>query len=86
MVDEASSAAASAAAPDATSWDITSKIAGNLDRHLVFPLLEFLQARGIYPEEDIMKSKIDLLKYTNMVDLPWTFTGRSTARRTCPRT
>ena len=68
MVDEASSAAASAAAPDATSWDITSKIAGNLDRHLVFPLLEFLQARGIYPEEDIMKSKIDLLKYTNMVD------------------
>jgi len=51
-----------------TQWDSTSKIAGNLDRHLVFPLLEFLQTRGIYPEEDIMKSKIELLKDTNMVD------------------
>ena len=37
----------------AEQWDITSKIAGNLDRHLVFPLLEFLQTRGIYPEEDL---------------------------------
>ena len=26
-------------------WDITHKIAENLDRHLVFPLLEFLQVR-----------------------------------------
>jgi len=52
----------------AEQWDITSKIAGNLDRHLVFPLLEFLQTRGIYPEEDIMNSKIELLKHTNMVD------------------
>ena len=55
-------------APCPTQWDITNKIAGNLDRHLVFPLLEFLQTRGIYPEEDIMNSKIELLKYTNMVD------------------
>merc|ERR1712100_306643 len=51
-----------------TQWDSTSKIAGYLDRHLVFPLLEFLQTRGIYPEGDIMKSKIELLKDTNMVD------------------
>ena len=27
-----------------TQWDSTSKIAGNLDRHLVFPLLDLATA------------------------------------------
>lgn len=39
-----------------------------LDRHLIFPLLEFLQDKGIYAEEDILKAKIALLQKTNMVD------------------
>ncbi|CAI5469533.1 unnamed protein product [Closterium sp. Yama58-4] len=50
------------------STDLTSKIAPFLDRHLVFPLLEFLQDRQIYPEEEILTAKIELLARTNMVD------------------
>ncbi|GAB4843893.1 Eukaryotic translation initiation factor 3 subunit E [Ancistrocladus abbreviatus] len=50
------------------SYDLTPKIAPNLDRHLVFPLLEFLQERGLYAEEELLKAKIELLSKTNMVD------------------
>ncbi|CAN1319477.1 Eukaryotic translation initiation factor 3 subunit E [Linum perenne] len=50
------------------SYDLTARIAPNLDRHLVFPLLEFLQERTLYPDEQILKSKIVLLNRTNMVD------------------
>jgi translation initiation factor 3 subunit E len=39
-----------------------------LDRHLVFPLLEFLQVQGVYPEPEILQAKIDMLQQTNMVD------------------
>ncbi|PQQ12535.1 Eukaryotic translation initiation factor 3 subunit E [Prunus yedoensis var. nudiflora] len=49
-------------------YDLTPRIAPNLDRHLVFPLLEFLQERQMYPDEQILKSKIELLNKTNMVD------------------
>uniref|UniRef100_A0A7C8Z1J9 Eukaryotic translation initiation factor 3 subunit E n=2 Tax=Opuntia streptacantha TaxID=393608 RepID=A0A7C8Z1J9_OPUST len=49
-------------------YDLTPRIAPNLDRHLVFPLLEFLQERQLYPEEELLKAKIDLLNKTNMVD------------------
>ncbi|KAL0383505.1 UNVERIFIED_CONTAM: Eukaryotic translation initiation factor 3 subunit E [Sesamum calycinum] len=52
----------------AAKYDLTQRIAPQLDRHLVFPLLEFLQERGLYPEEDILKAKIELLNDTNMVD------------------
>lgn len=48
--------------------DLTPRIAPHLDRHLVFPLLEFLQERQLYPDEQILKSKIELLNKTNMVD------------------
>lgn len=48
--------------------DLTSRVAPFLDRHLVFPLLEFLQDRQIYPDEEVLKAKIDLLAKTNMVD------------------
>ncbi|KAJ6408280.1 hypothetical protein OIU84_011571 [Salix udensis] len=50
------------------TYDLTPRIAPNLDRHLVFPLLEFLQERQLYPDEQILKAKIDLLNKTNMVD------------------
>ncbi|KAK4783572.1 hypothetical protein SAY86_007946 [Trapa natans] len=49
-------------------YDFTPRIAPNLDRHLVFPLLEFLQDSKLYPDEEILKSKIELLSKTNMVD------------------
>lgn len=49
-------------------YDLTSKIGCYLDRHLVFPLLEFLSERDIFDESDLHKGKIDLLSNTNMVD------------------
>lgn len=50
------------------NYDLTPRIAPQLDRHLVFPLLEFLQERQFYPEEQLLKAKIELLSKTNMVD------------------
>ena len=48
--------------------DLTSKIAQYLDRHMIFPLLEFLSSHRIYDEREIVEMKVDLLKNTNMVD------------------
>ncbi|XP_071731194.1 eukaryotic translation initiation factor 3 subunit E [Rutidosis leptorrhynchoides] len=49
-------------------YDLTPRIAPNLDRHLVFPLLEFTQERELYPNDQILAAKIELLNNTNMVD------------------
>lgn len=49
-------------------YELSSTLSKHLDRHLVFPLLEFLQEKGIYEETDILQSKIALLQNTNMVD------------------
>ena len=48
--------------------DLTSRVAPFLDRHLVFPLLEFLQDKALYSDDQILKAKIELLAKTNMVD------------------
>ncbi|KAK7831013.1 eukaryotic translation initiation factor 3 subunit e [Quercus suber] len=50
------------------TYDLTPRIAPNLDRHLVFPILEFLQERRLYEDGQILKEKIELLNKTNMVD------------------
>lgn len=49
-------------------YDLTSKVAEHLDRHMIFPLLEFLSSRKIYDEKSILATKLDLLNSTNMVD------------------
>jgi len=50
-------------------YDLTQTIATYLDRHLVFPLLEFLDLKkDIYSEDDLLKAKLNLLEKTNMVD------------------
>ncbi|XP_050312157.1 eukaryotic translation initiation factor 3 subunit E [Anthonomus grandis grandis] len=49
-------------------YDLTSKIGQYLDRHLVFPLLEFLSAKEIYDETEVLKAKLDILSKTNMID------------------
>jgi translation initiation factor 3 subunit E len=48
--------------------DLTMLLAAQLDRHLAFPLLEFLQERQLYSEPEILEAKIRLLSGTNMVD------------------
>lgn len=50
------------------SGDLTQSLSKSLDRHLVFPLLEFLMNKELYKESDIQKAKIALLANTNMVD------------------
>jgi len=51
------------------TYDLTQTISIYLDRHLVFPLLEFLDLKkDIYSEDDLLKAKLDLLAKTNMVD------------------
>jgi len=49
-------------------YDLTNKIAEHLDRHMIFPLLEFLSSRKIYDEKSILAMKLELLQNTNMVD------------------
>lgn len=49
-------------------YDLTSALAPYLDRHLVFPLLEFLSAKKIFNENEILQTKLDILNKTNMVD------------------
>src|SRR5699024_6042015 len=64
-------------------FDLTSRMGQYLDRHLVFPLLEFLSAKEvknlrlcslskielqIYDETELLKAKLDILSKTNMID------------------
>ena len=49
-------------------YDLTSRIAQHLDRHMIFPLLEFLSSRKMYDEKSILTMKLELLNNTNMVD------------------
>ncbi|XP_071711246.1 eukaryotic translation initiation factor 3 subunit E-like [Rutidosis leptorrhynchoides] len=49
-------------------YDLIPRIAPNLDGHLVLPLLEFTQGRELYPNDQILAAKIEVLNNTNMVD------------------
>ncbi|XP_046993599.1 eukaryotic translation initiation factor 3 subunit E [Schistocerca americana] len=49
-------------------FDLTSTLGQYLDRHLVFPLLEFVSAKQIYDETELLQGKLDILSKTNMVD------------------
>lgn len=49
-------------------YELSATLFKYLEKHLCFPLLEFLQDKGVYNEDDIMRAKIALLQNTNMVD------------------
>jgi len=49
-------------------YDLTSKVGPYLDRHLVFPLLEFLSSKEIFDETELLKGRLELLQGTNMLD------------------
>ncbi|GBN55412.1 Eukaryotic translation initiation factor 3 subunit E [Araneus ventricosus] len=49
-------------------WDLTSKIGAFLDRHLVFPLLEFLHVKQVYDERELLLGKLEIVKNTRMID------------------
>jgi translation initiation factor 3 subunit E len=56
------------AAVSANQVDLIPRMTPFLDRHLVLPLLEFLEEKQIYPQDDIKRAKLELLAGTNMVD------------------
>lgn len=49
-------------------YDIMPKMMPHLDRHLIFPLLEFMQQQDTFSSEELLQSTYDLLKPTNMTD------------------
>ena len=49
-------------------WDLTFKIGYYLDRHLVFPLLEFLSVKQVYNERELLLGKLEMVKNTRMID------------------
>lgn len=49
-------------------FDLTHVISGYLDRHLVIPLLEFVEGKDLYNPKEILQAKLDVLTETNMVD------------------
>ncbi|TPX35092.1 hypothetical protein SmJEL517_g02522 [Synchytrium microbalum] len=51
-----------------SSRDLTHVISEYMDRHMVIPLIEFLLHRQLYPVEELMQAKYDLLSKTTMVD------------------
>lgn len=51
-----------------TTRDNSQAMLPFLDRHLIYPLLEFLQHIEAYPERELLQAKYDLLESTNMTD------------------
>ncbi|PNS21423.1 hypothetical protein CAC42_1202 [Sphaceloma murrayae] len=52
----------------AKEHSILPQIIPHLDRHLVFPLIQFLEEEDEEPQPELIKLKFELLKATNMTD------------------
>ena len=48
--------------------DITSMVSTQLDLHLMFPILEFMDENQLYSKKTLLQAKLDLLKPTKMVE------------------
>lgn len=51
-----------------SKFDLTAKNCQYLDRHLTFPLLEFLLQKNIYDQTSLLKFILETVSKTNMVD------------------
>ncbi|CAD7080826.1 unnamed protein product [Hermetia illucens] len=49
-------------------FDLTAKNCQFFDRHLTFPLLEFLCDKGIYDKRELLEYILDTVNKTNMID------------------
>lgn len=47
--------------------EISSLLLPHLDRHLALPILEFLEEQNVYPKDELLAAKYELLKPTNMI-------------------
>ncbi|CAH7688011.1 eIF3 subunit 6 N terminal domain-domain-containing protein, partial [Phakopsora pachyrhizi] len=54
-------------ATEESDYDLTLRLIPHLDRHLVLPLLEFLDSNAIYPHDQLLIAKYEALKQTNMI-------------------
>jgi translation initiation factor 3 subunit E len=52
----------------ARKYDLTEKLMGFLDRHLIFPLLESLSVKELYDKKTLLQLKYQLFKDANMAD------------------
>jgi len=50
------------------TYDLIPTMTKYLDPQLAFALLEFIRARAIYKDNDVLEAQIKLLKATNMVE------------------
>uniref|UniRef100_A0A0K8TSV8 Eukaryotic translation initiation factor 3 subunit E n=1 Tax=Tabanus bromius TaxID=304241 RepID=A0A0K8TSV8_TABBR len=49
-------------------FDLTLKNCEYLDRHLTFPLLQFLIGKGIYDDQEVLRFILEVVSKTNMTD------------------
>lgn len=67
-------AATTTASTGLEQWDLTSRVSPYLDRHMMFPLLEYLDTlileKGMfsYSVKDVAAARLSLLRPTHMVD------------------
>ena len=54
-------------AMSAANSEISARILPHLDRHLALPIVQFLEEHGVYPRQELLQAKYELLRPTNMV-------------------
>lgn len=68
LLNGAAQAAAKTPEEIAKENDLLPTLVTHLDRHLIFPLLQFVAEQEEEPTPEITKAKFELLKKTNMTD------------------
>lgn len=64
---EGSSSSSSSSSSLEANLEISSLLLPHLDRHLALPVLNFLEEHTVYPKDEVLQAKLELLQPTNMV-------------------